>query len=869
MSQKPSFELKQLTKDVHDALRMWHRAGDFSGTLWSFLLLVKEASLQADAAVVRPVIYSILAEAIDVVTQQHEILGRILTLRFRDELTGRETALELNLSLDQMNRRQRSGIHHVAQHLWERELVLRQERRAVLLDQFPPATYAKLFGFAEQRAELVAALVQVDAPKLLAIVGVGGIGKTALANAAVQQSIEHFYFEQILWVQVGHQYAGWGQTLPALTYERLLSSLADQLALPRTSAEQREAQIRHVLKARPHLVVIDNLEAETDTTYLLARLSELAGPSKFLLTTRTQPLVELDVFTLPLRELSREDSFALLKQQAKVNRSAAPSVAKADEDDLTYVHSVIGGNPLALKLVAHLINRHLPLSAILANLDRSSVSGEGSLYQRIYQKTWVSLSGHGRALLQAMVLVADSGAGLEQLRRMSKLTENQSWSAVSELLARSLLEAQGSINEPRYGIHRLTYSFLRSEVIYSAVTAEAVAVPIPFWEQVMANLDYWRERLAELTEEALGLLDGERGNIVRAIQVGMEQAESWETAVAVAQQTFIFVERRGFWREWLPLLSQIVGRWPENNLATKCVFLNQLGYFYQLNRDLALAVETHRKSEALAKQLGDGFAQALAWYQLSSDYYQLRQFETSAEIGEAALAGFRQATRSDSQKRYLAATLNQLGITVRASGDLELARLYLMEAIELWEEQEKPVELARSWQNLAIVVEELGEVALALSYYKNAQALLAPLTHQVDKARVALSLGSLYYNQKAWPEAQAAFEQAADYLGDQPGYEYFLALTANNLGSVLLEQGAYGEAETRFRTAVKLWEVADDEVSLANSLGGLGRAVAAQQGRETAVSYYEEALQLLAQYPNDTRAQRFQQEILAAQREGT
>ena len=65
-----------------------------------------------------------------------------------------------------------------------------------------------------------------------------------------------------------------------------------------------------------------------------------------------------------------------------------------------------------------------------------------------------------------MTLVAESGALPEQMQAICGLDEDGFWTAVHELVARSLLEVQGTLQERRYGIHRLTETFLRREIIH-------------------------------------------------------------------------------------------------------------------------------------------------------------------------------------------------------------------------------------------------------------------------------------------------------------------------------------------------------------------------------------------------------------------
>jgi hypothetical protein len=128
------------------------------------------------------------------------------------------------------------------------------------------------------------------------------------------------------------------------------------------------------------------------------------------------------------------------------------------------IFRVTGGNPLALKMVTSLA-AVLPLPAVLADLGRGRAGPIEDLYRNIYWEAWRALSDEARALLQAMPLVSEAGALPKQLLAISGLSEADLWPAITELVSRSLLEVRGTMQERRYGIHRLTETFLRTEII--------------------------------------------------------------------------------------------------------------------------------------------------------------------------------------------------------------------------------------------------------------------------------------------------------------------------------------------------------------------------------------------------------------------
>jgi hypothetical protein len=133
--------------------------------------------------------------------------------------------------------------------------------------------------------------------------------------------------------------------------------------------------------------------------------------------------------------------------------------------DAKAIYDRVGGNPLALKLVVSLAAVQ-PLAHILKDLEQIHPGAVEDLYRHIYWKAWRSLSPAAQTLLQAMPLITDAGALPEQLQALSGLSEMELWPSISELWSRSLLEIRGALHEKRYSIHRLTETFLRTEIIH-------------------------------------------------------------------------------------------------------------------------------------------------------------------------------------------------------------------------------------------------------------------------------------------------------------------------------------------------------------------------------------------------------------------
>lgn len=474
MSKLSVLTLESLQSSIHDALSSWNKpGGKEEGGLPTLLLIqdkVVELGEGQSLAALHRAVNQVLLSGLEELAQQQPTAATLLQARFLDDKTLQQVAYKLHASTDQVTRWQRAAIAGLSQIILGRENTLRTARLQKLESQLPASPYTRLFGLEQAQGTLVEQLLRPTEPWVVAISGIGGIGKTSLADAVTRQVIQFLTFESVVWLHIGvHSLSGVAPS-PELVLENVLLALSEKLELKVTdslSVGEWLARLRRVLKARPHLIILDNLETEVETSYLLERLGELIAPTKLLLTTRTRLSGQMPIYSFSLDELALADASALLRHHAATIGLTEQN--KLAESDIGAIYQVTGGNPLALKLVAGLA-AVLPLSQILADLVRSRRGPIEDLYQHIYWRAWQILSQEAQTLLQAMALTAEVGALPEQMRDISGLTEPSFWAAVQELVSRSLLEVRGTLQERRYGIHRLTETFLQTEILHEIMS---------------------------------------------------------------------------------------------------------------------------------------------------------------------------------------------------------------------------------------------------------------------------------------------------------------------------------------------------------------------------------------------------------------
>ncbi len=718
----------------------------------------------------------------------------------------------------------------------------------------PPATYTSLIGVETQVAKILDLLSTEKAPYLVVLVGLGGLGKTAVATAVAQAAIRRRTFAQVIWLTA--ELAPVTPSSDADSFMTLLSMLGEQLMLdrsPETNPQKLLTRVRSKLSRHRYLIVVDNLEDREQTKRLISRLQGLGNPSKFLLTARHYPTPDSDTFAFQLPELTQEDALTLFRQQAKI--SGIHELEQIPAETFAGIYRVVGGHPLALRLIPQLARRY-PLAQVIADWRDRGPGYIEQVYASIYAALWQELTPAEKRLLAVMLSVAQVGATTEQMSFVSDLPRREFWPALTRLVELCLLEPRETTEQRRYGAHSLTINFLQTDE--DAVLAEFNAGTL-----APLHVAYWRHYLEKLPPRQGQQLDIERHNIFRAVQDSLTSAADEDAReleadwLALADQMVRFVERRGYGHEWLPILKALEEKFVADH-TSHGRFLLRLGDIYRLTHQFTQAVETHQLAKEIAIKTANTEMEARAHYSLGVDYFRTREYESGAQAAHAALTMF---TARQQVGRETAAAINLLGTLAYAQKQFDLSENYLQQAAVIWQEENAPLELARTLNNLARTQQRLKKPDEAFACYQKARRALAGTASKLDQTLILLSEGTLYFDLGRYQEAEAVFKRIdLSYLRETRHLRY-QALAQNNLGNVALVQGNLSTAETCLRQCLELWRTQDDDIEAADTLRLLADVAAAANDRETAVSLNEEALSLLSHYAGHIDADHLREEI--------
>ncbi len=345
----------------------------------------------------------------------------------------------------------------------------RENFRGGLSSSIPVKTYRSLIGRWNLMSEIKTALIDPNGYWIVAIDGMGGIGKSAIAIELAHLLNEDTFFDQIVWVTAFE-----GDTEQSHELDRILNSIAIQIAIPEIShleTHEKLTRLRAVLSHRRVLIILDNLDTAAEPEdRIIEFLKPLLGYSKALLTSRKRFF--RDVFAIHLGGLNKKDGKSFLHQEASDRNIGRVSTLKPD--DLEKIVAETDGSPLAMKLVVGQLG-YLPLEIVLKHLRKAKPINRDieedeyiRFYRFIFMPSWELLSSDGRKLLLGMALFpAEHGGPFEALKGTTHLTDDVLTASIDELWRLSLLEVgevAGNV-DVRYYLHSLTKNFVLSDIL--------------------------------------------------------------------------------------------------------------------------------------------------------------------------------------------------------------------------------------------------------------------------------------------------------------------------------------------------------------------------------------------------------------------
>ncbi len=633
----------------------------------------------------------------------------------------------------------------------------------------------KLFGVDEIITSLDSMIKSADRPWLIALDGLGGSGKTTLANALIHQILNNLEsdFEDIAWISAKQEEFVTGRGIQpkiksgALDADSLVDQLLFQLAdgpWPTHSSMAKQIALTQIVKEKRCLIVVDNLETAADYLTLLPLLRQLAGPTKFLITSRITLHNESDVFCHSLGELAQKDVFEFLRYESRKQGLAA--LLSAETEQFHQIYETVGGNPLALKLIMGQLH-YLPLNEVLATLRRSERQSVDQIYEYIYWQAWKMLSKNGRELLLTLPIYPNGT--FDQIADASGLDRYSVRIELNHLRSLSLVQTNGDLAQPRYRIHRLTETFLMHEIIKWQAGTDNGKSPEEdlFGQKIEVGLSNWYGAF-DTSDDQLEVLRREKEGVIKAIQLGLTIPEAWPMVKDLIEALTTYMERMGYWDEWLVLLNRgIVQAQQLEDLEGELMIAHYRGRILQRQSKPQEVIRNYARIIRLARRSGNDIAAARAASNLGFAYANKQQLLRATTLCHFALDIFKKHTHLNGQGH----TNNHLGIIFRKRKDWDQAESYYFAALSIWEKVNNLSGKHVVLSNLGLLYADTENYLKATMQLQNALAIVKEVEDKKSEAVILNNLGFINLKRKNLQEALAHSTSAEAIFQEQASHE--------------------------------------------------------------------------------------------------
>lgn len=185
----------------------------------------------------------------------------------------------------------------------------------------------------------------------ISIVGLGGLGKTALAQLVFNDEVVQKHFVLKMWICVSDVFE------LSVIVKKIIESATNKTPDQNLGMERLQKNLREKIDGKRYLLVLDDVWNEDGEKWLSLKDLLMGGAkgSRILITTRSQRVAEVSDTAKPytLRGLDEQQSWSLFKKMA-FKEEKEPENAEI-KDIAEEIARKCGGVPLAIRLVGRML----------------------------------------------------------------------------------------------------------------------------------------------------------------------------------------------------------------------------------------------------------------------------------------------------------------------------------------------------------------------------------------------------------------------------------------------------------------------------------------------------------------------------------
>lgn len=635
----------------------------------------------------------------------------------------------------------------------ERHVVAVQRSQTAIFQAIPALT--NLVGRGQEYEQLKNVLL--SGGRICVLRGMSGVGKTVLAAKAAHESRTTFP-DGILWAQLDQSDVDAILRSFAKAYGQDVSDYHDLGTL--------SANVRNLFANKKALIILDAAYSEEPIRTLLPAVT---GGAAVIITTTSRKLLESEAVTIDLKPFDQADSLALFRTKLGKTR-----VDEA-ESELQQIITLVGGLPLALKIIA----ANLPTSMKVQeyyNLLRDEEIRRLHLYEgdeaskqaRLsFEVSYNRLLPHRQKLIGYLSLFKGVDFSVEAVAAVAQVATGPVKMDLNHLLTLSLIE-ETSIDQPlqktlgmqpalpRYRQHALL-AFFGTE---------------KFAEDFPDQLALCRQRAAlyyanfvQRYRADYAMLEVEWRNLFAALPWLLEGNQTHEFDQAIEALTTLhlgvagFLDAQGHWREAIQLLGMRPTAKPTAaDQLLQATTLTKLGLFHLRLAEYGQAEHYLQQVDTLVAPLPENVATLICQAYACEVQAQLLLAQGATErasgcIAQALIHLQHFLTKGQPQSAPLAPIEGHLLVrhaTIMArSGDLTTAQTEIEQALNKLPPEPTAARVS-ALLTLGNIHDLQGEVALAEKCF-------------LDGVKVAIAIGDNRRLADLWRNLAIHAEKAGDF----------------------------------------------------------------------------------------------------------
>ncbi len=521
-----------------------------------------------------------------------------------------------------------------------------------------PLKAADFTGRDEDMAKLAGLLDPVGgaaAVVVSAVTGLAGVGKTTLAVQAGHAAVRRGWFGGgVLFIDLH----GYDQepVKPSQALDALLRALGVPAEHIPATVEERAALYRSAMAqiTDPVLVIADNASSDAQVKPLLPG----TGCHRVLVTSR-HTLAGLGARLLDVTVLDDDAAIELLDTALRTARPDDDRVS-GDQRAARRLARACGGLPLALQIIAALLNTDLPLSASdladqlaveagrLERLRYDDGGGAGApSVAAAFEMSYRKLDETQAREFRLLAFNPGPGASTAAISVLADLPVSNARSVLADLARAHLVEAAPGTAD-RWRMHDLVR-------IYGQRLSDAHA-EADGREQAC-------DRLAEFTgrDAALDWLDTERASLVAAVTMAAATGRD-QAALRLPLRLASYLDWRRRVDDWLATTTISVDAARRlGDRGNEGIALNNLGLALRQARRFDEAIATHQEAAAIFRKTGERRGDGGALNNLGLALQEVGRFDEAITAHKEAAAIHRDTGDRLSEGR----ALNNLGLALR------------------------------------------------------------------------------------------------------------------------------------------------------------------------------------------------------------